>query len=171
MKKVDNNIPVATHFTLSEGDNNRYFKFERDFIAENIRCIPMIVRYKLDACGIKLKLGEWSKMKEEERITLAEFTWDTKEDVQQFSCYLQMVIFIRTGKDATSLPIESNAVWANRNEIPLLLNDKLKEFNWSVSIQQWKILSNLQRFVLLKLCKPGHENSNFPKAIKEFDLV
>jgi hypothetical protein len=29
----------------------------------------------------------------------------------------------------------------------------------------------LQRFVLIKLCRPGHENENFPKAVKEFGLI
>ena len=44
-----------------------YFNFEEDFVENNVRCIPMIVRFKLDACGIKLKLSEWSKMVIEER--------------------------------------------------------------------------------------------------------
>jgi hypothetical protein len=171
MKKEDKNITVAAQFLLSEGDNKTCFKFEEDFIEENIRCIPMIVRFKLDACGIKLKLSEWSKMKEEERISLVEFVWDTKEDVQQFRGYLQMVIFMRTGKDATVLPQDNNAVWANNHEIPLLLTEKMKETSGSISLQQWKKLSMLQRFALMKLCKPGHENSNFPKAIKEFGLI
>jgi len=48
---------------------------------------------------------------------------------------------------------------------------KLKEFDWIISLRQWRELSNLQRFVLMKLCKPGHENKNFPKAIKEFGLA
>jgi len=31
-----------------------YFKFEEDFIEEDVRCIPMIVRFKMDLAGIKL---------------------------------------------------------------------------------------------------------------------
>jgi hypothetical protein len=171
MKKEDKNITVDRQFSLSKGDNKTYFKFEEDFIEENIRCIPMIVRFKLDACGIKLKLSEWNKMKEEERIAMAEFVWFTKEDVEQFRGYLQMIVFIRTGNDATVLSQENNPAWANCYEVPLVLIDKMKEFKASVSLQQWKKLSKLKRFALMKLCKPGHENSNFPKAIKEFGLV
>ena len=37
-----------------------YFNFEEDFVEKNIRCIPMIVRFKMDKAGIKLKLAEWS---------------------------------------------------------------------------------------------------------------
>ncbi|MEO6674638.1 MAG: nitrate reductase associated protein, partial [Ginsengibacter sp.] len=43
------------------------FKFEEDFVEEGVRCIPMVVRFKLDACGIKLKLSEWSTLIFEER--------------------------------------------------------------------------------------------------------
>ena len=34
------------------------FVFEEDFVEENVRCIPMTVRFKMDAAGIKLKLAE-----------------------------------------------------------------------------------------------------------------
>jgi len=36
--------------------------------------------------------------------------------------------------------------------------------------EQWRELSILQRFALIKLCRPGHENKNFPIAMKEFGL-
>ena len=39
----------------------QYFLFEEDFIEKNVRCIPMIVRYKLDTVGIKLQLSQWSR--------------------------------------------------------------------------------------------------------------
>jgi hypothetical protein len=42
-----------------------YFAFENDFV-DTFRCIPMIVRYKLDTCGIKLKLPEWVKLSVDE---------------------------------------------------------------------------------------------------------
>lgn len=148
-----------------------YFNFEEDFIEDNVRCIPMIVRFKLDACGIKLKLKEWSKMVFEERKKLAEFACVTDEDIEQYRKYLQQVIFKRTGNEATDLPVEKNPAWANKNEIPPLLVEKLKELNWYISLPQWQALTNLQRFVLMKLSNPGHEHKNFPNACKEFGLI
>jgi hypothetical protein len=47
----------------------------------------------------------------------------------------------------------------------------LKESQMSISLAQWKDLNVLQRFALLKLTRPGHENKNFPKAMKEFGLT
>ena len=43
-----------------------FFEFEADFV-DSWRCIPMQVRYKLDTCGIKLKLAEWNQMNQTNR--------------------------------------------------------------------------------------------------------
>lgn len=38
-----------------------FFAFEADFVV-SLGCIPMRVRYKLDTCGIKLKLPQWHQL-------------------------------------------------------------------------------------------------------------
>lgn len=148
-----------------------YFLFEEDFVENNVRCIPMIVRFKLDACGIKLKLAEWSRMNVHERENLANLACETHEEISQYRYYLQQLIYTRTGNTATELPLMENPAWSMLDEIPFPLQEKLQEFSWTISLQQWQKLSDLQRFALLKLSYPGHENKNFPKAMKEFELV
>jgi len=148
-----------------------YFSFEDDFVEKNIRCIPMIVRFKMDHAGIKLKLAEWSKFSMEERLELAKRPCSSDEQVKSYNEYLAGLVKKYTGKEATVLTIERNPGWANTNEVPVMLNEKLKEFDWLILADQWKGLTNLQRFALVKLCKEGHENVNFPKAMKEFKLV
>lgn len=154
--------------TLTE---NLYFRFEEDFVENNVRCIPMIVRFKLDACGIKLKLAEWSRMTVMERETLALMSCETPEEIVVYRSYLKDLIMSRAGNQATELPILQYPTWSRKDEIPFPVQEKLKEFNWSISIRQWELLSDLQRFALLKLSYPGHENKNFPKAMTEFALV
>ncbi len=148
-----------------------YFDFEKDFVEDNIRCIPMCVRFKLDACGIKLQLREWCKMSLIERNNLASITCETHVEVQKYRKYLKQIIFNHTKNKATELLVEKNPAWKNVHELPELLTERLEEFNWTISLFQWMELSNLQRFALMKLCKPGHEQKNFPKAVKEFALV
>lgn len=149
----------------------QYFKFEEDFIEDNVRCIPMIVRFKLDACGIKLKLGEWSKMIVMERVNLAEYPCYTNEEVMAYRKYVQQIVQLRANQDATALQIEKNPAWATITELPALLLEKLREFNLSISLSQWKSLNTLQRFSLQKLSSASHESKNFLKALKEFNLV
>lgn len=147
-----------------------YFEFEADFVEDNVRCIPMIVRFKLDACGIKLKLKEWSKMETHERENLALLPCQTTEEIASYKKYLLEVIHDHTGEAGTEIPVMTNPPWTMTDEIPYPVQEKLKEFDWAISIMQWLRLSELQRFTLLKLSYPGHENRNFPKAMKEFNL-
>lgn len=147
-----------------------YFQFEEDFVEANIRCIPMIVRFKMDMTGIKLKLSEWSKFKVEERIELALLPCNEEKERQQYNNYLRALIKKYTGGEATVLEINKYPEWANTHMVTGTLSARLKKFGCELSAGKWRSLSELQRFALLKLMKEGHENKNFPKAIKEFGL-
>lgn len=148
-----------------------YFEFERDFVEENVRCIPMIIRFKMDKAGIKLELSVWSRFSSEERIELANRPCNNVEEVNEYRNYLSALVRNYAGKEATDLKVEQHPAWADFENINETLKEKANEFDWEISVMQWKNLTNLQRFVLLKLCRPGHENKNFPKAMKEFGLI
>lgn len=169
MKKKMNKDVKPSEFKNLAGIE--YFLFEEDFIEKNVRCIPMIVRFKMDAAGIKLKLAEWSKFNVEERIELAKKTCNNEQEAMEYNQYLAGLIRKYTNKEATELVIDKSPLWADVSSVPGMLKEKLKEFGWNISTEKWKSLSDLQRFTLLKLCRPGHENKNFPKAMKEFGLV
>jgi putative acetyltransferase len=148
-----------------------HFDFENDFVEHNIRCIPMIVRFKMDRAGIKLKLTEWSKFNIEERTALAKKPCNNEEESKEYNNYLSGLVKSRTGNEATSLEFEHRPGWSNINAVPEVVIEKAREFGVSVSVKQWQELSNLQRFTLIKLTRPGHESKNFVKAIKEFGLL
>jgi hypothetical protein len=144
-----------------------HFRFEEDFVEEGVRCIPMIVRFKLDLCGIKLKLAEWSRMNELERHFLAELACDSAEEILVYRNWLQMTVYKRTGAPATDLQVEKVPAW-KLVVIPAIVKEKLEELQLSLNNNQWQSLTDLQRFALLKLSRPGHENRNFPFALQEF---
>ena len=148
-----------------------YFNFEEDYIEKNIRCIPMIVRFKMDAAGIKLKLVEWSKFKPDERIGLALLPATTEDELKSYHQHLSQLVEKYTRGKATSRAIDTNPEWANLQRVPDMLTEKAKEFGLELTLGKWYALTNLQRFALTKLYKPGHENKNFPRAIKEFNLL
>ena len=147
-----------------------YFRFEDDFMENNIRCVPMIVRFKMDTAGIKLKLSEWNRFSTEEKTGLA---LRPVEGGARDAYHRHVVNLIKnyTGKTATPLPVDPEPEWSRLDCIPFMLSQKASEFDWNISSSQWKKLTDLQRFALLKLCRPGHENANFPKAMKEFNLI
>jgi hypothetical protein len=150
-----------------------YFDFEQDFMEDDIRCIPMIVRFKLDACGIKLKLREWSKMTVDEREQLALLSIDSTTDLNVYKTYVQELIYKHTGENAMLLSptYDGNNCGFSDDFLPDMLKEKLRESKMTISLAQWKDLKVLQRFALLKLSRPGHENKNFPKAMEEFGLI
>ena len=148
-----------------------YFMFEEDFMEKNIRCIPMIIRFKMDEAGIKLKLSEWRRFTRAERIGLALMSCNNNEEAGLYNRYLTGLVKKYTGKNPKVLEVVKNPPWNNFYSVPETLNEKLREFDWSLSIEQWKSLTSLQRFALVKLCRPGHKNQNLPKAMKEFKLV
>ena len=152
-------------------DGIEYFQFEEEFMENNMRCIPMIIRSKMDMAGIKLKLSEWKRFSTEERFELSLMSCGFNEGSEQYAGYLAGLIKKHTGRNPTSMEVNKTPAWKELHSMPGILVEKLKEFDWNLSIAQWKCLTDLQRFALVKLCRPGHENKNFPKAMKEFNLV
>ncbi len=148
-----------------------HFQFEDDFMEDNVRCIPMVARFKLDAAGIKLKLAEWSRFSVEERNQLSVMPCSDEREIIKYGNYLTRLIRLRCCNEPTFFMVDKEAAWANLAKVDASLQAKAMEYNWHVSLSQWRSLTNLQRFALLKLYRPGHENRNFPKAMKEFNLV
>jgi hypothetical protein len=147
-----------------------FLQFETDFV-ESLRCIPMIVRMKLDTCGVKLKLEHWNKFTQSERQNLVIMPCKSDREIGEYREYLQNLVIAHTGTPAKELAVESHPAWLNKKEIPEALKTKAEESNIAISLQQWSNLTPLQRFALIKLSRPSHENRNFIPALKEFGLI
>ncbi len=147
-----------------------FFKFEADFV-DSLRCIPMQVRMKLDTCGIKLKLTHWHQFTQQERQSLVEMPCTTAEEIETYRQYLQQVVIEHTGIPASELPIDPYPAWIDATTIPPSIQEKAQEFGVSLTSQQWAALTPAQRFALIKLSRPSHENKNFLPALKEFQVV
>lgn len=148
-----------------------FFAFEQDFVEEGIRCIPMVVRLKLDTVGIKLTLRQWARIGETDRAQLSALPCVTPGHRAVYRAYLQKLIARATGEEAKPLPIDDHPAWLDVGTVPEMVNKRAEEFSWRVETAHWQRLTILQRFALIKLCRPGHENKNFPMAMVEFGLA
>jgi hypothetical protein len=148
----------------------KFFQFEADFV-DSLRCIPMQVRMKLDTCGIKLKLTHWHQFTEQDRQTLVEMPCTTAEEIQTYRQSLQQLVIERTGTAVSELPVEAHPAWMDATKIPPSIQEKAQELGVVVTSQQWTALTPAQRFALIKLSRPSHENKNFLPALKEFQLI
>lgn len=147
-----------------------YFEFEQDFVG-SLRCIPMTVRHSLDTCGVKLKLEHWNQFTQAERQKLVEWPCQTGSEANAYRDKLQALITEKTGVPAKTLEIPANPPWQSQQAIPEQVCQKFQTQSVPLSLAQWTALSELQRFALIKLSRPSHENSNFLPAVKEFGLV
>ena len=147
-----------------------YFDFEADFV-DSLRCIPMLVRLKLDTCGVKLKLAEWNRFTQTECKQLVELPCDRDSEVIAYKEYVSQLIAQHTGNQASLLAIDPHPPWSNDREIPESVIDKSAQEGININLSQWANLTTIQRFALIKLTRSQHENNNFLPALKEFSLL
>lgn len=153
-----------------QSQSSNYFQFEADFV-DSLRCIPMQVRMKLDNCGVKLKLAHWNQLSQSERQKLVDLPCTTKAESQAYRKFLQSLITAKTGKPAKELAIDPNPDWLNDAKIPQQVQTKARESQVDISLEQWSNLTPAQRFAIIKLSRPSHENRNFIPALKEFGVI
>lgn len=158
-----------TPSSLNSVESLPFFRFEADFV-DSLRCIPMQVRFKLDTCGIKLKLSHWHQFTQVERQALVELPCSS-DQVKAYREFLGQLVLEHTGTPATDLPVEAHPSWMNVATIPVSVQNKAQETEVAITLQQWAALTPLQRFVLIKLSRSSHENKNFLPALQEFHLI
>ncbi len=131
----------------------------------------MVVRYKLDICGVKLKLAHWHQLSQAERLTLVELPCQTDEEVVLYRQSLRDLVKLHTGQWPADLSIGQLPAWRSLSQIPKDVEEQCQRLGVPLSLQQWADLGDLQRFVIVKLSQSHHENSNFLPACREFGLV
>lgn len=147
------------------------FEFEKDF-AGSLRCIPMAVRFKLDLCGIKLSLRQWSRFEGPERRWLLEQPCGAPADVEIYRETLSEFIATRTGEQAKSIDADEEVAWVASDSVPAAVAVQgVSRGVMPPTGDQWGELTDLQRFALLKLTRPGHDNENFVPAMLEFGIL
>lgn len=145
------------------------FKFEQEFIG-SLRCIPMAVRLKLDTCGVKLKLNHWNQFTQAERQTLVTLACDTPASSLAYRQHLQALVTHYTGQPAKEIEVVAHPPWLE-TAIPESVKQQAVAHKLDISPGAWQGLTPAQRFALIKLSRPSHENRNFVPAMVEFGLV
>ncbi len=164
-------LKVASGFPdqLGASPMSEFFQFEADF-TDSLRCIPMSVRYKLDSCGLKLKLHQWNRFTAVERQQLVDAPCSSEAERAAYRTNLGALIQAQ-GESPTDLAVDPQPAWLNADQIPEEVQAQATTVGQELSLNQWAGLSPLQRFALIKLSRSQHENSNFLPALREFNLA
>jgi hypothetical protein len=151
--------------------DSKIFKFELDF-AGALYCIPMAVRRKLDLAGVKVSLKQWNRFMLEERELLVAQQCDSQAQIDAYQREVAQLLQTRAGDQPQFLDRDAGTEWKETSVVPQRLIDYCEERNVAApSLEQWGALTELQRFALFKLTRPGHSNENFIPAMREFGLV
>lgn len=151
--------------------HSELFAFEDDFVA-SLRCIPMAVRLKLDRSGIKLSLRQWSRFTREDRRALLEQPCATDAHVRAYRESLIDLVARCCGQAATLLEEPPAALAQLGDDVPATVTSYARAIGLSPPTPgEWRRLSELQRFALVKLTRDNHDNVNFAPAMREFGLA
>ena len=151
-------------------NDTQLFAFESDFVA-SLRCIPMAVRFKLDRCGIKLSLRQWSRFTRDDRQTLLTRSCGGRAEVEAYRVALTALVALRANEIAKPLAEPPCGQWDDGCEVAPVVAGYARGLGVRPpSRQEWAALSPLQRFVLIKLTRDNHDNVNFIPAMREFGL-
>lgn len=147
------------------------FQFEKDF-AGALYCIPMVVRRKLDLCGVKVSLKQWNKFALDEREHMVVQSCESASEIDAYGRYVVNVIENRTHEPAQLLERDAGAEWNDAKSVPQRVSAySIERGVEAPTLAQWAALTPLQRFAIFKLTRPGHSNENFVPAMREFGLI
>ena len=153
---------------MSINEASRCFAFEADFTG-SWRCIPLCVRRKLDLSGIKLKLRHWLALDQRERQQLVDWP-DGPQDLRDFAAHLKQCTAGPGDGPVEELPIPQSPPW-RRSQPPAGVTTALHAMGKTMDQGQWRRLSELERFALCKLARPGHDHHNLVHALAEFKVT
>jgi hypothetical protein len=146
------------------------FGFESD-LERSLACIPLAVRFKLDKCGIKLSLTQWQQLPEGKRQDLLRVRCDTDVEIADFRHVLQALITAACSDEPRQLEVGVHPPW-NAPDVPGQVRRKTLELGAIPPTPcQWRALTPLQRFVLIKLSRDGDHGRNLMPALREFELL
>ena len=141
------------------------FAFEQDFIG-SWRCIPLCVRRKLDLSGVKLKLSHWLALTQNQRQELVDWS-DRPSELDRLRLHLRDVTQGMADGVVKDLPPAVDAAWQQQFALPEEIHSAAAARGVDLTPQRWAAMSELDRFALCKLVRPGHDHHNLDAAFSE----
>ena len=165
---------LTEHTTMASSANHAasssIFSFESD-LERSLTCIPLTVRFNLDKCGIRISLEQWQQLSKEERQRLLEARCESEADIAHFRRALQALIKAASDCEPRVLNVGASRPWEDP-EVPEQVRRKTLELGAiPPESYQWRALTPLQRFALIKLSRGGDHARNLMPALREFELL
>jgi len=102
----------------------------------------MQVRYKLDLCGVKLKLNHWCEFSMAQRQGLVDQPCQTHGEIAAYREQLRQWVLAQTGEWPKDVTIAYPAPWQQTDIIPDAVQAKALELGHVLSLAQWQSLDS-----------------------------
>lgn len=150
---------------------NGLLDFERE-ASGSLRCIPMMVRFKLDRVRAKLALQQWRQLERAERAWLVLQPGESFEEVSAYRAWLIAAPLAQTDQPPKLFSPGPSPDWPR----PDVVADSVTAWCVGLGLSSpgtacWARMSPLQHFTLTKLRRSGHENDSYLVAMVEFGLL
>ncbi|MBN3724304.1 nitrate reductase associated protein [Burkholderia sp. Ac-20379] len=152
--------------------------------SEDFTYIPMIVRFHLDRCGLRISLDQWQQLPLDDRKRLARFPAAAGADPDMtpdrenpeidagFGEALARMLHAQGVDPAETFEPEPAPGWADRSAVPPALTAQCALAGLPApSTAQWAALGPFERYVLAKLSRKPKLNHDFIPAMREFALA
>ena len=147
-----------------------FFEFEAEFV-RSLRCVPMVVRFKLDPCGLKLSLRAWNLFDDSVRGRLVVLPTTSPADTARYRDFV-VAALDAVDQPVVKVDVEPLPAWMNRSAVPQPVARKARSLDLGdPEPALWSNLNPLQRFALTKLTRGSNEHSKFLPALREFGLT
>lgn len=145
----------------------RRFGFE-DEIHQNLGCVPMAVRRKLDRAGIKIGLVQWQALSLGERLALCHLPVASEEECEAVRIFTDEAVKAKSGGGVKPLPAESRAAAEPPANPPARLVEHARAQGFTLNQPVWDRLDADERYALIKLGDIPTPSHNLPAALAEF---
>ena len=116
--------------------------------------------------GLKLKLSHWLELSQTQRQELVEWS-DAPDALEQWRETLRSLTRSMADGMAKDLAPAVDTPWQQVHAMPVEVADAATARGVQLTAAQWANLSELDRFCLCKLVRPGHDHHNLAAAFSE----
>jgi len=145
----------------------RHFSFE-DEIHQNLGCVPMAVRRKLDRVGIKISLAQWQALRLGERLALCHLPVESSDECEAVRVFASEAVEARSGSGVKPLPESSRLNADPPAHPPARLVEHARIEGFTLNQPLWDRLDSDERYALIKLGDTETPSHNLPAALAEF---
>ncbi|HTT76007.1 MAG TPA: nitrate reductase associated protein [Candidatus Binataceae bacterium] len=145
----------------------RRFGFE-DEVHQNLGCVPMAVRRKLDRAGIKISLLQWQALGLGERLVLCHLPVESEEECEAVRIFTMEAVKAKSGESVKPLSEASRAAAEPPEHPPARLVEHARAQGITLNQPAWDKLDADERYALIKLGDTPTPSHNLAAALAEF---